>query len=194
MLLKLSNTRWVATSLLLLELAGCRLDMHDQPRIDPLEASDFFADGSGSRLPLEGTVARGELQASDTYYRGRLGSTPTTQLPIAVDAALLERGQQRYDIFCSPCHDYTGSGQGMVVQRGFKSPPTFHSDRLRQAPVGHFFDVITHGFGAMYSYGARIPVADRWAITAYIRALQSSQFTPVTKLPLTVRQELETKP
>lgn len=170
---------------LALALAGCRQDMHDQPRHEGLEASRFFADGQAARLPVPGTVARGELRADRHLYAG-LGPDGAfaTALPasITLDRALLERGQDRFAIFCSPCHDRVGSGRGMIVRRGFKSPQSFHSDRLRAERLGYFFDVMTNGFGQMSSYAAQVPVADRWAIAAYIRALQLSQHAPAAEL------------
>ena len=168
---------------LLLTLVGCRQDMHDQPKAEPLEASDFFADGQASRPPIAGTIARGwpvELGPVESGLdpEGRL----VTTLPVSLDAELVARGRERYDIFCSPCHARTGEGNGMIVRRGFKRPESFHTQRLREIPVGYFFDVITNGFGQMSSYRSQVPVADRWAIAAYIRALQLSRNTPVAVL------------
>lgn len=163
--------------------AGCRQDMHDQPRFEPLEKSDFFADHRSARPQVEGTIARGEL-SFDTHFRdGRVAGELATSFPMPVDRALLERGRERYDIYCSVCHDRAGTGRGMVVQRGMKQPPSLHIERLRTAPPGYFFDVITHGFGAMYDYSDRIPPADRWAIVAYVRALQYAQGAEVASLP-----------
>lgn len=164
-------------------LTGCRQDMHDQPKIEPLEASDFFADGMGARAPVAGTVARGwpiERTAVETGLdaEGRL----VTELPVRLDAELLARGRERYDIFCALCHARTGDGDGMIVRRGFKQPESFHSQRLRDVPVGYFFDVMTNGFGEMSSYRYQVPVADRWAIAAYVRALQLSRNAPVASL------------
>jgi mono/diheme cytochrome c family protein len=173
--------------LLLVALAGCRgnpseeapvhlqQNMDFQERGDPQERNDFFADGRVMRPPVEGTVAYGHLKEDDHLWRGRL---PNGQLADALPPgmeltpALLDRGQQRYDIYCAPCHDRAGTGRGMIVQRGYRPPPSFHIDRLRQAPAGHFFDVMTNGFGAMPDYRAQIAPVDRWAIAAYIRALQ----------------------
>ncbi len=155
---------------------GCRQDMHDQPKLQPLEASDFFADGMASRPLIEGTVARGQLRADDRFYRGvdEQGDFVAV-LPVEVSSDLLLRGRERYDIFCSPCHGRTGDGDGMVVQRGFKAPQSFHQDRLRTSSPGYYFAAMTNGFGDMSSYAAQIPVADRWAIAAYIQALQFSR-------------------
>jgi mono/diheme cytochrome c family protein len=163
----------------LLLLAGCEQDMAHQPRYDPQEASRQFADGASARMPAKGTVAR------DADL-----SPPLGKIPRPVTMAMLERGRQRFDIFCSPCHGRTGDGHGMVVRRGFPTPPTYHQDRLREAPDGHFYDVITNGYGAMYSYAARVPPADRWAIVAYIRALQLSRAAPAAALPEALRTRL----
>ncbi len=149
--------------------------MHDQPKYTALRPSDFFADRRSARPVVEGTIAQGQLHADALLYTGRVGGEPATVFPFAVDAAVMQRGRQRYDIFCSPCHGLTGEGDGMVVRRGYRRPSPFSIDRLRQAPPGHVFDVITNGFGAMPDYAAQIPVRDRWAVAAYIRALQLSQ-------------------
>lgn len=154
---------------------ACRQKMAEQPRYDPLEPSVLWADGQSARPLVEGTVARGELRDNDQLFFGGTGNNLATQFPFPITMDVLRRGQERYNIFCSPCHDRTGSGNGMIVQRGFARPPSYHSDILRKQPVGHFFRVITQGFGAMPSYAAQISAADRWAIVAYIRALQLSQ-------------------
>ncbi len=159
----------------LLETAGCRQDMHDQPKYEPLEYSSFFDDGRASRPIPAGTVARGQLLADSHYAAGKVDGAFVTTFPRAVDRAMLERGRERYDIYCSPCHDRTGSGDGMIVQRGYQRPPSLHEARLRSAPVGQLFAAISEGFGVMPSYATQIPVDDRWAIVAYIRALQLSQ-------------------
>ena len=165
-------------------LVGCRQDMHDQPKHKPLSASEFYTlDHRSARPPVPGTVARGHLQDDSSYFTGKDGAIPTATLPMLVTAQLLERGQVRFQTFCAPCHGRTGRGDGMIVQRAFKAPPSLHLDRLRAAPVGHFYDVITHGFGAMADYAAQVPVADRWAITAYIRALQLSQHASLADVP-----------
>ena len=149
--------------------------MYDQPKYEAYEPSTFFADGTSSRPPVAGTVARGELRADPLYYEGKVDGKDADVFPFAVDRELIELGRERYMVFCSPCHGRLGDGRGMVVRRGFSPPPTFHADYLRKIPVGHFYNVITNGYGAMYSYAARIPVQHRWAIAAYIRALQYSQ-------------------
>ena len=175
----------------MLMFTGCRQDMHDQPRYEPLEASDFFADGLASRHPPEGTVARGELEESSYFNTAKRHGELGTTLPFELTRALLERGQERYDIYCSPCHDRVGTGFGMIVRRGFRRPPSFHSPHLREAPLGHFFDVMSNGFGAMMDYAAQIPPRDRWAIAAYIRALQLSQHATLAELPESDRQQLQ---
>jgi mono/diheme cytochrome c family protein len=162
-------------ALVLFASLGCRQEMYDQPKYKGLRGSDFFADGRQARPLPDGTVARGFLRTDSRIFEGRTGSQLDTEFPLPVDAALLARGRQRYEIFCSPCHDRTGYGAGMVVRRGYRAPPSFHVDRLRDAPVGHFFDVISRGFGAMPDYASQIDVHDRWAIVAYVRALQLSQ-------------------
>lgn len=168
--------------------------MHDQPRYEPLERSTFFDDGRSARPFVEGTVARGQLHLDDHFYTGKVNGELVTTLPFAATPEVLARGQERYNIFCSPCHDQVGTGRGMIVQRGFRQPPSFHIDRLRQAPVGHFFDVMTNGFGTMYSYADRVAPKDRWAIVAYIRALQLSQNATLEDVPATERSKLlETK-
>ena len=172
-------------------LAGCRQDMHDQPKYIPLRPSSFFADGRSERPLLEGTVARGHLQADTAFYTGRVGGKLIDIFPLPVTRQLLERGQQRFNIFCSPCHDRLGNGNGMIVQRGYRHPPSYHIDRLRQAPPGHFFDVISNGIGPMPDYAAQVPTADRWAIVAYIRVLQYSQAASVNDVPPEIRSQLE---
>ena len=159
-----------------LALAGCRQDMHDQPKYEPYETSDFFADGQASRHPIEGTVARGHLREDTVFYAGLTedGQLAAT-LPIELDVATLARGRELFDIYCSPCHDRAGNGSGMIVQRGFKRPESFHSVRLRQSPPGYFFQVMTNGFAEMSSYAGQIEPGERWAVAAYIRALQLSQ-------------------
>jgi mono/diheme cytochrome c family protein len=154
---------------------ACRQDMFNQPKVRPLQASTFFADGRASRPLPEDTVARGQLHENELLYTGRIHGVVADAFPFPVTKEVLDRGQERFDVFCSPCHGRTGYGDGMIVQRGFKAPPSFHSDRLRQAPAGHFFDVMTNGFGVMYDYRSRVTPEDRWAIAAYIRALQLSQ-------------------
>jgi hypothetical protein len=156
-------------------LAGCRQDMQDQPRFKPLAQSDFYADLRSARPPVEGTVARGQLHEDEYLYTGKVGVNPGDYMPFAVTEDILARGRERFNIYCAPCHSRIGDGNGMIVQRGYKHPPTYHQDRLRKAPLGYFFDVMTNGYGAMPDYASQIPVHDRWCIVAYIRALQLSQ-------------------
>lgn len=172
-------------------LAGCRQDMHDGPRFEPLEASTFFADGRAARMPVANTVARGTLREDEHLYQGKIDGQLADSFPMPVTAAVMARGRERFNVFCSPCHGRTGQGNGMVVQRGFRAPPSFHEERLRTAPVGYFFDVQTHGFGAMSDYAAQVPVADRWAISAFIRALQLSQHATIDDVPADRRAELD---
>ena len=178
--------------------AGCRYDMQDQPRYKAYKESTFFPDNRASRDLPDGTVARGKLKENKAFYTGKVDNpNPNAQVqtttdasgntlvssfpndidefPIPVTKELVDRGQERFNIYCIVCHGPTGNGDGMIVRRGFPKPPTYHDDRLRNAPVGHFFDVITSGWGKMNSYAYQVPPADRWAIVAYIRALQTSQ-------------------
>jgi mono/diheme cytochrome c family protein len=161
--------------LAVLALAACRQDMQDQPRFKPLAESDFYADLRSARPPVEGTVARGQLHEDSYLYTGKFGNNPGDYLPFPVTDDVLARGRERFNIYCAPCHSRTGDGNGMIVQRGFRAPPSYHTERLRKAPLGYFFDVMTNGFGAMSEYASQIPPRDRWCIVAYIRALQLSQ-------------------
>jgi mono/diheme cytochrome c family protein len=163
--------------------SGCREDMQNQPRFKPLRQSDFYEDGRSSRQLVAGTVARGDLRADTYFYTGMIGNKAGDVMPFAVTKEVLERGRERFNIFCAPCHSRTGDGNGMIVQRGYRRPPSYHTERLRNAPIGHFFDVITNGFGAMPDYAAQIPARDRWNIAAYIRALQLSQNAPESLVP-----------
>jgi mono/diheme cytochrome c family protein len=174
-----------------LALPGCRQDMHDQPRFEPLEANPFFADQRASRPQVRGTIARGQLREDEHLYTGMVNGKPVDTFPFPVTREVIERGRERFEIFCTPCHGRLGNGEGMVAQRGFRHPPTYHSQQLREAPAGHFFDVITNGFGAMFSFNDRLPPRDRWAIVAYIRTLQFSQGAKLDELPPAVRQEFE---
>jgi len=168
----------------------CRLDMHVQPKYKPDDASTFFQDGRANRPEVPDTVARDHMRSDELLHTGRVNGVAVDQYPFPITRQVLERGRARYDIYCSPCHDYTGSGRGMIVRRGFPEPPSYHLDRLRQAPAGHFFEVITEGYGAMYAYAGRITPEDRWAIVAYIRALQLSQHATLEDVPATERQQL----
>ena len=178
-----------------LSAAGCdlRQRMYDQEKYEAHEATTFFKDGLTSRAPIEGTVARGGLRLDTHLHEGKVNGELATTLPPSIEfnRALLERGQQRYNIYCTPCHDRTGSGNGIVVQRGLKQPPSLHQDRLRNAAIGYYFDVITNGFGSMFSYASRIPVNDRWAVAAYIRALQFSQEAAYDELPAEDQRQLQ---
>jgi mono/diheme cytochrome c family protein len=173
---------WLLVTMCLV-VGGCRQDMHNQPKYRPLRATTFFGDGSSARPIVEGTVARGTLEEDEAFFTGKIGTTPVTELPFAIDEQVLDRGEERYNIYCTPCHDRIGSGNGMVVQRGYRPPLSFHDERLLEAPPGHFFDVMTNGFGAMPDYGAQISPRDRWAIVAYIRALQLSQRAARSDIP-----------
>src|SRR5215467_6045938 len=197
--LMMSKSRKLAAGVLLLLLisAGCRRDMQDQPKMKPYRSTTFFTDGLSTRQPIAGTIPRGYLRADTEYFTGKKAkapgakATPAPQpspgaqqnnfpddldtFPFPVTREIVVRGQERYNIFCSACHGMTGNGDGMIVRRGFRRAASFNDDRLRQAPVGHFFDAITNGWGAMPPYAAQIPVQDRWAIIAYVRALQLSQ-------------------
>lgn len=176
---KISALGLVAT----LALAGCRQDMHDQPRFKPLARSDFYADMRSARPPVEGTVARGEWHEDSYFYTGKVGNQPGDAIPFPVTEQVLARGQERFNIYCSPCHSRLGDGNGMIVQRGFRPPPSYHTDRLRKAPLGYFYGVITNGFGAMPEYASQIPPRDRWDVVAYIRALQLSQNATAADVP-----------
>jgi Cytochrome C oxidase, cbb3-type, subunit III len=171
-------------------LSGCRLDMHVQPKYLPDDGTNFFGDGRSERQPVPGTVARGQLRLDELLYSGKLNGVEANEFPFPITRADLERGRERFNIYCTPCHDYTGGGHGMIVQRGFPRPPSYHIDRLRNAPVGHFFDVMTNGFGSMYSYASRVTPEDRWRIAAYIRVLQLSQHATVDDVPESERAKL----
>jgi len=178
-------------AVLFLILAGCRQDMHNQPRYKPLAATDFFGDGRSARAPVEGTVARGYLHLDKARYTGKQGDADVTEFPFPITRADLLRGQERFNIYCSPCHSRTGDGNGMVVLRSFRQAASYHTEKLIQAPVGHFFDVMTNGFGAMPSYAPRVEPDDRWRIAAYIRVLQLSENATLADVPTDQRAELE---
>jgi mono/diheme cytochrome c family protein len=172
--------------------AACRQDMHDAPRYEPLEASDaFFASGGSAQTLVANTVPRGYLREDELLYTGKVSGQFANMFPISVTADVMARGQERFNVFCSPCHGRTGVGNGMIVQRGFRQPPSLHEQRLRDAPAGYFFDVMTNGFGAMQDYASQVPVLDRWAIAAYIRALQLSQAATVADVPADRRPDLD---
>lgn len=172
-------------------LAACRPDMANQPKAKPLSESDFFSNQANARPIPPHTVERGDARENDAFYTGLTSGTYITQLPVKLTAELLARGRERFDTMCAECHDRTGSGNGMVVLRGFPQPPSYHIPRLRNAPIGHFFDVITNGYGVMYSYATRVEPEDRWAIAAYIRALQLSHNINASELTPAERQKLE---
>jgi REP element-mobilizing transposase RayT/mono/diheme cytochrome c family protein len=176
---------------LALLLAACRPDMANQPKAKPLSESDFFANQANARPIPPHTVERGNARENTAFYTGLTNGTYITQLPVELTPKLLARGRERYDTMCAECHDRTGSGNGMVVLRGFPQPPSYHVPRLREAPIGHFFDVITNGYGVMYSYATRVEPEDRWAIAAYIRALQLSQNVNASDLTSGEQQKLE---
>src|SRR5438045_5638638 len=171
-------------------LSGCRQKMSNQPRYDPLEASDFFADGMSARPRIAGTVARGELSTDPFLETGKIGGADGDGFPLPVNAELLDRGEQRFNIYCTPCHGRLGDGNGMIPSRGFRHPPSFHSETLRNAKTGHYFDVITNGFGARPPYAVQVGPRDRWAIIAYIRALQLSQNATPADVPADKRAAL----
>lgn len=175
-------------------LAACRQDMHDQPRYKPLAATDFFGDGRSARPEVEGTVARGHLRIDSVRYTGKLGDQEVDEFPFPITRADLLRGQARYNIYCSPCHSRIGDGNGMIVLRGFHQAASYHSEKLMKAPVGHFFDVMTNGFGAMPSYASRVEPDDRWRIAAYIRVLQLSQAAKIEDVPAEQRGQIDNGP
>jgi len=170
---------------------GCRQDMQDQPKYIPLRPSEFFADGRSERPQIEGTVARGHLNDDAALYTGKgPDGKPLDAFPFPVTREVIERGQGRFNVYCSPCHGRLGNGDGMIVRRGFRKPPSYHIDRLRQVPNGYIYDVISSGFGAMPDYAAQIAPADRWAIVAYVRALQLSQNASLNDVPAAARAGL----
>lgn len=172
-------------------VAGCRLEMHDQPKFRPLDASRFFPDGASARPLVEGTIPRGHLETNQVFFEGLVGTNLVTAFPLEITRELIERGRERFDIYCSVCHGLSGDGHGMIVQRGFPQPPTFHQPRLREAPIGHFYRVITYGYGVMFPYAARVTSEDRWAIAAYIRTLQLSRSRSLADVPPEARAHLQ---
>jgi cytochrome c553 len=186
-----TNYKFGALLLAIAGLSACRQDMHDQPKYIPLRPSDFFLDGRSARPLSEGTVARGHLNDDVAYFTGKgADGKPVKDFPMPVTKEVLLRGQQRFNVYCSPCHDRTGGGNGMIVRRGYRRPPSYTSERLRDQPDGYFFDVITNGFGAMPDYAIQIQPQDRWAIVAYIRALQLSQQATINDVPADARGQL----
>lgn len=189
----MKSRKWRSSYLVavLLSLAACRQDMHNQPRYKPLAATDFFGDGRAARPVIEGTVARGHLRLDEARFTGKVNGNDVDVFPFPITKADLLRGRERFNIYCSPCHSRTGDGQGLVVKRGFKAPPSYYSERVLKLPVGHYFDVVTNGFGAMPSYASRVPVDDRWRIIAYVKTLQYSQSAAVADVPEDKRGDLD---
>ena len=186
-----TNYKLGALVLLAAGLSACRQDMQDQPKYIPLRPSDFFLDGRSARPLSEGTIARGHLNDDPAFFTGKgPDGKDVKYFPIAVTKDVILRGQQRFNVYCSPCHDRTGSGNGMIVRRGYRRPPSYHTQRLIEQPDGHFFDVMTNGFGAMPDYAVQIQPQDRWAIVAYIRALQLSQQATINDVPAGARGQL----
>ena len=177
-----------------LAMIGCRQDMHNQPRYKPLAGTGFFGDGRSARPVVEGTVARGHLRIDKARYTGKEDGMDVIEFPFPITRADLLRGQARFNIYCSPCHSRIGDGNGMVVRRGFRQAASYHTDKLIKAPVGHFFDVMTNGFGAMPSYASRVEPDDRWRIAAYIRVLQLSENAKIDDVPADQRAVLEATP
>ncbi len=174
-------------------LCGCRSDMQNSPKAKTLRPSRFFDDRMTARQLVAGTVPATGLADDELLYNGTMNGKVATVFPFPITREVLERGRDRFDIYCSPCHGRLGNGDGMIVRRGFRPPPSYHIDRLRKAPVGHFYEVITHGFGSMYDYADRVAPRDRWAIVAYIRALQLSQNATMADVPSEQRARLEGK-
>ena len=167
--------------------------MQDQPKYIPLRPTTFFTDGRSARQFPPGTVARGHLNADTEFFTGRTGPKQfTDRFPFPITSEVMARGQDRFNVYCSPCHDRLGNGLGMIVRRGYRRPPSYHIDRLRHVPAGYIFDVITNGFGAMPDYSAQVAPADRWAIVAYVRALQYSQNASIHDVPAAARAQLAT--
>jgi mono/diheme cytochrome c family protein len=189
-----NKTSIPVVALLSLAMAACRNDMHDQPRYKPLAASDFFSDHRAARPQVEGTVARGHLRLDEARYTGKIAGEDIDQFPIPITRADIERGQNRFNIYCTPCHGRLGDGNGMVVLRGYRQAASYYTDKLVKAPVGHFFDVITNGFGAMPSYASRVEPDDRWRVIAYIRALQLSESAKLSDVPPDKRSDLAIEP
>lgn len=181
----------LALPIVVLLLAGCTQKMAQAPRYDPLEPSSFYPDGRSSREPPADTVGRGRLRDDSELFTGKSNGVDLEVFPIPITREVLDRGHERFDISCAPCHGLTGNGDGMIVQRGFSPPPSYHSDRSRLSPVGHFYDVITNGYGSMAPYASQVSVRDRWSIVAYIRALQLSQNATIDDVPQDARLRLE---
>ncbi|TPW16565.1 MAG: hypothetical protein FD129_716 [bacterium] len=177
--------------LALVSLTACHRDMRNQPKYRGFRASTFFADGRSIRPAVPGTIPVGYLKSDTLFYTGKIAGKPADMFPFTVDRAVLERGRDRFNIYCSPCHDFTGSGNGMIVQRGHKVPPSFHIQRLREAPAGYFFDVITNGFGNMFDYSYQLRPEDRWAVVAWVRTLQMAGRSSLSDVPPAERAGLD---
>ncbi|MEX1024853.1 MAG: cytochrome c [Planctomycetota bacterium] len=184
------STRFIPLALAV-PLLGCRQDMHDQPRFEPLEATVLFEDGRSARPGIAGTIARGELMLDEHLYTGRVEGEFATTYPFEITGEVLARGRLGFNVNCAPCHDETGGGLGMIVRRGMTQPPSYHIERLREAPPGYVFDVITNGFGAMYDYADRIAPADRWAIVAWVETLKLASNARLEDVPADERAALE---
>lgn len=189
-----NNLLLLTTPVLALTLTACRNDMHNQPRYKPLAGTDFFADHRSARPEVDGTVARGHLRIDEARYTGKVGAEDIDQFPIPIAKADIERGQTRFNIYCTPCHGRIGDGNGMVVLRGYRQAASFYSDKLVKSAVGHYFDVISNGFGAMPSYASRITPDDRWRLIAYIRALQLSESAKISDVPDDQKQNMKVEP
>ena len=198
-----TQTRFLLAATALLVLAGCRQDMHNQPKYVPLRSSEFFKDGRSARMPVDHTVARNTLVENTQFYKGgnvfedqyfltgKINGQPGDKFPLPVTKEVLERGKERYTIYCTPCHSRVGDGNGMIPSRGLKRPPSYHEARLVKEPIGYFYDVMTNGFGTMLNYSAQIKPEDRWAIAAYIRALQLSQDAKISDVPADQRNNIK---
>jgi mono/diheme cytochrome c family protein len=187
---RMSVSGKLVAACLLVVAAGCRQDMHNTPTAQPLRESHFVKGVSSARPLVEGTIARGTLQDDAAFFTGKSDAVLVNALPFPLTADVLDRGEQRYNIYCAPCHGVSGNGDGMIVKRGYRQPPSYHVERLRTAPLGHYYDVMTNGFGAMPDYRAQIAPRDRWAIAAYVRALQLSQHAPASEFPQEERDKL----
>lgn len=195
--MSLNRALTVLLAVLLSTAAGCRQGMYDQARYEPYEASDIFADGAAAQLPPEHTVPRGHLRDDTVLYSGvdAAGAfADAVPASVGMSPEVMRRGQQRFDVFCQPCHGLAGAGDGMIVQRGFKQPNSFHDDEVRERPLGYYVNVMAEGFGVMPSYASQVPAADRWAIAAYIRALQTSRAFPGGRAALPAQPSLPADP
>lgn len=189
----MSRGKWLAAALMLMALVSCRQKMAVEPEYKPLAPSDFFADGMSARPRVPGTVARGEADDTSFLVTGKINGQDGDGFPFPITMDVMNRGQERFNIYCSECHGRLGDGNGMIPSRGYRRPPSYHTPALRVAKTGHFFDVITNGFGVMPSYAAQVPVRDRWAIIAYIRALQRSENGSIDDLPPAMQARLGVK-